>query len=140
MRKYKTARCVIQYKTKFLLAIHSGFKGKSHKRWGLVGGGIEWLENPEDAVKRELQEELNLSITNLEQIGAFPYKGHQHMIFSAEIDRPIGKHSCWELLEIHWFSSSEVDTLAKDNKLHAGYEVLAIQNHLGLKNKNSEHY
>ena len=38
-------------------------------RWGFPGGKIESNENPEDAAARETEEETQLSVANLKEIG-----------------------------------------------------------------------
>ncbi len=109
-----------------LLAVHSSFWAKPNRRWGLPGGGIEWREAPEVAVKRELREEFELSVDDVTEVGAYRYKGHQHMVYGADIDRQITYYDDSELLEIDWFSLSEIADLADHGKLHAGYEFDAI--------------
>ncbi len=109
-----------------MLAVHSSFWAKPNRRWGLPGGGIEWREAPEVAVKRELREELELTVDAVTEVGAYPYKGHQHMVFGADIDRQITYYDDSELLDIGWFSRAEIDDFAKQGKLHAGYEHDAI--------------
>jgi 8-oxo-dGTP diphosphatase len=39
--------------------------------WALPGGHVDWDETIEDAVKREVKEELGVDATNLKQIGIY---------------------------------------------------------------------
>src|SRR6266480_5864499 len=39
--------------------------------WALPGGHVDWDETIEDAVKREVQEELGVEVTALKQIGIY---------------------------------------------------------------------
>lgn len=132
-REFKTARCVLVYRDapcadeQFLLAVHSSFWAKREQRWGLPGGAIERREDPHTAARREIQEELNLDIPELIPVGPFPYKGADHMIFTAVIDEAITQYDKRELLDLKWFSYAEVSKLSQDAKLHAGYELLAVQ-------------
>ena len=41
--------------------------------WTLPGGGIEPGESPEDAVRREVLEEVGLQVTDLEHVFDYPY-------------------------------------------------------------------
>lgn len=45
-----------------------GYNGKK-KTWGLIGGTIEKAERPEQTLKREIQEELNMEVLSFLPIG-----------------------------------------------------------------------
>ena len=124
---YKTARCILYREDQFLLAVHSSFWGKQHRRWGLPGGQIEWGESPESAAARELEEELSVYLTGLMEIGPFPYKKALHMVFAAELVDPISNWDDSELLDIRWFNEPAIETLKEGNALHANYELEAIR-------------
>jgi len=131
-QSYSTARCVLRFENRYLLAVHSSFWARREKRWGLPGGGIERGEAPVDAVRRELAEELNLSVHTLTEIGAYYYKGNDHMIYGAETDRLIDSYDEKELLDLRWFSLPELQTLDVEGKLHAGYELQAVRQFMAL--------
>ena len=126
-RSFKTARCILYRDNEFLLAIHSSFWGQRNGRWGLPGGQIERGESPEDAVARELEEELSLYLPKLLEIGPYPYKRNLHMVFAAEVNEPIRDWDDTELLDIGWFSVEDVRELRAKNRLHANYELHAIE-------------
>lgn len=123
---------MLRFENRYLLAVHSSFWARRDKRWGLPGGGIERGETPVDAVRRELAEELNLSVHTLTEIGAYYYKGNDHMIYGAETDRLIDSYDEKELLDLRWFSLPELQTLDVQGKLHAGYELQAVRQFMAL--------
>ena len=62
------ALCVFLNKDRILVFEgHDPIKGETFYR--PLGGGIEFGEKSEDAVRRELKEELNVDITNLKYLG-----------------------------------------------------------------------
>ena len=118
-----------------MLAVHSSFWARKERRWGLLGGGIERGEDPRDAVRRELEEEVELYLSDFEEIGAFNYKGAEHMVYGASTDYLVTEYDDSELLDLAWYSHAEVSSLAAQNKLHAGYELQAIDRYLAQANK-----
>jgi len=118
------------WEDEFFLAVHSSFWAKQQRRWGLPGGGIERREAPESAVRRELEEELELQVSNLTEVGAFHYKSRDHMVFGARIDTRIDSYDETELLDIGWYTLNQVRNLSATNRLHAGYELRAIETFL----------
>ena len=128
----RTARAVLKFEDRYLLAVHSSFWARKEKRWGLPGGGIERGEHPLNAVRRELQEELELHLSDLTEVGAYFYKGNDHIIFGAETDRLIQDYDESELLDLRWFTLEELQRLDRDRRLHAGYELQAIRQFIAL--------
>ena len=132
MARLKTARCVLQRGDHFLLAVHSRFFGKQIQRWGLLGGGIEWGEAPEAAVKRELREEIELDLEHVQHLGDYEYKRGRHAVYAARTEVGRFDYDSRELVDIAWFTSEEVRELHRDQRLHAGYELDAIERTLDL--------
>ncbi len=131
-QRYRTARAVLRFEDRFLLAIHSSFWARKEKRWGLPGGNIERGEAPLNAVIRELEEELELYLSHLTELGAYFYKGNDHMVFGAEADRLIQTYDDSELLDLRWFTLQELQQLESERKLHAGYELQAVRQFIAL--------
>ena len=131
-RPFKTARCVLRFEDQFLLAIHSSFWARTNKRWGLPGGSIERGEAPADAMRRELEEELELHLTDFTEIGAFYYKDGEHMVYGADVDYRITSYDDRELLALQWFDLPRLQTLEAQRMLHAGYELQAVRQFIAL--------
>lgn len=125
--RYKTARCILYRDDSFLLAVHNSFWRESDRRWGLPGGQIEWNEPPPRAAARELHEELGIRIPDLIEIGAFSYKHALHMVYAAPFDDEIRDYDETELVAIAWFTEADVAALKAERRLHADYELEAIQ-------------
>lgn len=136
---FKTARCVLHVKDKYLLAIHYHAKAKSRGKWGLPGGHTESGERLEDTVRRELKEELMIRVDDLHTIGDYPHNANWHRIYGADFHGQILSFDRKELQEIAWFSLDQVFDLQKLRQLHAGWEYDAIRefdrvlNPVGLK-------
>ncbi|MFT6434565.1 MAG: 8-oxo-dGTP pyrophosphatase MutT (NUDIX family) [Candidatus Azotimanducaceae bacterium] len=127
--EFKTARCVLRWEDRYLLAVHGGRSrsfSKSRNKWGLPGGHVERNEDGVEAVRRELHEELYIKVEEFVLIGDFYYKGHQHRVYGADINEPIARFDRSELLKISWFPLSSIEQLASDGNLHAGYEADAV--------------
>jgi NADH pyrophosphatase NudC (nudix superfamily) len=129
---YKTARCILYRGDEFLLAVHSSMWRATHRRWGLPGGQIERGESPEDAVIREVEEELSLYLPRVLTVGPYPYKKHLHMVYAAEVNEPISDWDDSELLDVRWFGVQDIRQLSAENRLHASYELHAIETLLEL--------
>ena len=127
--RYRTARGVLVRQCRVLLAVHSSFAGARQQRWGLPGGRIEWRETPAEALARELREELDLYLeeATLHDIGAFPYKRALHKVYATRVEQEVTNYDEFELLDLAWFDEGQLQELAVNNQLHAGYELEALQ-------------
>lgn len=80
--------------------------------WTVPGGKVKKGEPPEAAAKREMHEELGISIQNLRQIGVY-YTEHEYkmdtvLYFSATADTDGIKKDDYEILEASWFSLDDL--------------------------------
>ena len=123
----KTARCILYREDAYLLAVHSSFWRSKAPRWGLPGGGIEWRESPEQAVRRELHEELNIEVGELVDLGDFLYKRANHRVLACPYAADIENYDNRELLDIGWFTSQQIFDMEHHGRLHAGYEAQALR-------------
>ena len=57
-----------------LLQDRTGYKGQMEEHWGFFGGGIEKAESPEQALMREIREELGFNLKKYEFLGVFSGK------------------------------------------------------------------
>lgn len=135
--RYKTARCVLYRPSRklttsadpfeYLLAIHSSFWAKKVQRWGLPGGRVEWREDPVQAARRELQEELEIDISEFSELGDYSYKRSMHKVICAPWDQDIDTFDKHELLDVRWFSQTQITRLSQEGLLHASYEIDAVE-------------
>jgi 8-oxo-dGTP diphosphatase len=89
--------------------------------WALPGGFVDENEDLETAAKRELQEETQIQIDSLHQIGAFgrPFRDPRgHMIsvaYFGEVSPNTIAVASDDAKEAQWFSINNLPTLAFDH-------------------------
>lgn len=86
--------CLIQHNRKLL--VNKGYdKVKKQTFYRLIGGKVEFGERMEDAIKREIKEELNCEVKSLEFItakeGIFTYEGERgheaNFLYKVELEK-----------------------------------------------------
>ena len=91
------------------------------KAWALPGGGMGANEDPADAARREMREELDCDLAELQvlQISEENLCGAPHVahVFTA---RPLGELQVdgRELLEARWFAAGELTTISCTRVTH----------------------
>lgn len=102
----KGVKCIIKSGGKILLVIHS----KGIQDWSLPGGKIERLESPDECVRREMKEELDLEIKSLKLFGETKSRiNNDHLYcFECESDREQVKINEDEIIRTQWFLSDQL--------------------------------
>ena len=87
--------------------------------WGLPGGYVDWDETLEDAVKREVKEEVGATVISLKQMGIYsdPKRHPQQTIdVSYEVDIEGEIKAGDDAKEYKWFDLKELPQLAFDHR------------------------
>ena len=130
-------KAVIQRDSRYLLALHNNRLPENKGKWTFLGGLIEPADtSPEDALLRELREELQVTGRVLGQVGTFAYRGRGCVVLVATIEgepRP----SPDEVLALRWFTRDEIEDLARANLLHMGFELEALDRAAALDRQRS---
>ncbi|MEM7220459.1 MAG: NUDIX domain-containing protein [Pseudomonadota bacterium] len=127
-RKPKTARALLLRDDRILLADHHRYRKPT--RWGLPGGHIEWGENPADTARREVLEELGVTLGELTFVDNYLYKHRWHSVYAATMPTESLRVDHSELGEVRWFSFAEIERLQRVRQLHAGYELRSLCDYL----------
>lgn len=101
------AKCLIQ-NGNHLLLLRNNY-GRQH--WTFPGGGIEQNETPEQAARREVEEEVGLTVNDLRLLGEFEvtrdYKTDRIYAFSAVVESLDYEIDPVEIAEAGWFPATE---------------------------------
>ncbi len=86
-------------------------KGVNHGKWSLPGGGLDENENPLTGAKREIREETNLEITNLEVFGVNFRRNNEKPIiiigYKGNVTNNIEVKLNWEHTEYKFLTKEE---------------------------------
>jgi len=100
------AGVVINDKEQVLLLKHVFRPGSG---WGIPGGFIESREQPEDAIKRELKEEVGLGLSDIKLLTVVTHK-HVNQVIIAYACRPASEltASSFEIQQAQWFDVADL--------------------------------
>jgi ADP-ribose pyrophosphatase YjhB (NUDIX family) len=80
---------------------------RPHSGWGIPGGFINYGEQPEDAIRRELREETDLELDGLEMVWMRTVHSHVEIVFRAR-SRGELKVGSAEIHSAGWFFPAEM--------------------------------
>lgn len=112
--KKSRARAIILNadKSKILLV-----KNITYQSFHLPGGGIEAGESSQDAVVREVQEELGMNVTVLYSLGRYAYKKNdKHVEIFVTQTTSVDFKMQWELDDASWFPLTQLPELRKTTR------------------------
>lgn len=110
-------KCVVRHDGKFLFIRNSYGSGA----WTFPGGGVKRGETPEDAVRREVFEEVGIVVKNLKEIGQFvsakEYKRDTVTVFMDECEDGRITLDPTEIAEARWFERSHLPAMSGNARL-----------------------
>lgn len=112
MKKMETTLCLLKSENEILLAMKK--RGFGEGKYNGVGGKIEGMETPEEAMLRETQEEIGVIPTKYEKVGIVSfdefYKGEKtNLIFHLYIVTEwMGTPTESEEMKPNWFSIDNI--------------------------------
>lgn len=99
-------KVLIEWRGKILLTR----LGYAHRAWTIPGGGVHSGESYEEAARREIQEEVGITLGKIEKIGEYEntreYKRDTVVCFLAKVDNPIFRVDGIEIAEAGWYMPS----------------------------------
>lgn len=101
-------KCVIENEGRFLLVKLS----YSHKRWTVPGGGVNKNETLEEAIRREVFEEVGIKLGEIKKVGEYistkEYKIDTITVFHALVPSLEFKIDGGEIIEAGWFERNNL--------------------------------
>jgi 8-oxo-dGTP diphosphatase len=101
--KLSGVKCILTHGERVLLVRHT----YGHRGWDLPGGSVKRGEAPEAAARREMNEELGVSIDGWRALGEFALTIDHHRdrvrCFQAELSDPALTLNLGELAAASWF-------------------------------------
>ena len=108
----QVAKIIIHHKDEFLLQLRDNNPNIAFPlHWNLLGGVVEEGEDPENTIKRELQEELGIYVEQVKKFVIEEYNGTKQHIFSAQLSINPAEVQLKEGLALRWFKNFELPSL-----------------------------
>ena len=106
--KTRGATCIILHRDHILLVQHT----YGSRNWGLPGGGLKRNETPEEAIKREIYEEVGIRLPQVHLHGHVFYTGSHRRdtiwVFSATVPTREFALEGYEIAQAQWFAITDL--------------------------------
>lgn len=108
----------IHKEDKLLMARHNY---DTRVRYALIAGFVEMGESIEEAVRREVKEEVGINVKNIEYMGSqsWPFPNSLMCAFKAEYDSGEIRVDGEEILMAKWFSKDEIEDIGSDISIYS---------------------
>ena len=101
---------------------------RNHNKWAIPGGHVLTGETPEEALIRELKEELGISNLQYKKIDTikFPYNSYIFNVFSSDTIIDINNLVLQpnEVTQVKWCTKEEILELIENDKVPRGYAYI----------------
>ena len=101
-------------------------------RWSFFGGGLEGNEDPAEALKREIKEEIGYNLNEVELFTVYDYADADRQgkmyVYTAKFNAPISSISIGEGAGFAFFAKEEIDDL---NIID--HDLVILKNFLNIK-------
>jgi 8-oxo-dGTP pyrophosphatase MutT (NUDIX family) len=101
-------KCVVEHDGRWLMIRNT----YGHKYWTLPGGGVKRRESPADAARREVGEEVGVTLHDIEPIGQYFSRRHYSKdtvyCFRARVDSADHRIDGKEILEAKWIAPDAI--------------------------------
>lgn len=76
--------------------------------WGIIGGYLNAGEQPADALRRELREEADIAVKDLQLVFFYTDGQHLEIVYRCEIESGEPKANSREIIEARWFEPEKL--------------------------------
>lgn len=114
-KKHRVSLLFIVIDNQVLLFKRSSKETTNPGKYGMLGGGIEKGETPEEALKREIEEEAGVTLTSFKPLKKYDYDGVE--------------------LNVFYTNTFPVDAIKLDKKEHTSYEFFTLDDVMNMGEK-----